>query len=103
MHLSVELGGVRLDVRGLGGVITLAGLILIAVALADQLRRPASLRTWHGELWGLIPYDFRPPTLGRVVRSVWNPASERVFSGKTFGVGWDVNVAALGRRLGLTA
>jgi hypothetical protein len=34
----------------------------------------------------------------RVRSTYWNPESPRILQPKAFGVGWDVNFAALGRR-----
>ena len=35
---------------------------LVVLALREQLRLSAEKRTWHGRIWGRIPYDFRLPT-----------------------------------------
>lgn len=99
MAFLIEVGGVRVEVRGLSGLVTLAGIGLLVTALVEQLKRPPTERTWHGRLWGTIPYDFRPPTLARIARAAWNPQSDRVLSEKMFGVGWDVNLAAASKKL----
>lgn len=99
--MRVELGGLRIEVKGLAGWVTVAGLILMAAAVLDQLQRAPSARTWEGRLWGAVPYDFRAPTIGRILGRYWDPASERVLVEKAFGVGWDVNLAAAGRKLKL--
>ena len=39
-----------------------------------------------------VPYDLRRPTLAKLRSRWWNPADARVFTPKTFGVGWDVNL-----------
>jgi hypothetical protein len=46
-----------------------------------------------------MPYDFRRPTVERFRRTTWNPKDRRVFVGKAYGWGYDVNFAALWRRL----
>lgn len=46
----------------------------------------------HGRLFGVVPYDFRRPTLERVRRTLWNPDDERFLVPTVFGVGWTVNV-----------
>ncbi len=46
----------------------------------------------HGKLFGLLPYDFRPPTLTRLRRTVWNRGDERFIVPIFFGVGWSVNL-----------
>ena len=63
-------------------------------AVIDQLRLPASQRTWQGEVFG-VPYDFRPPTLGRIKSRWWNPDDSRLFTPRAFGVGWDINLHRL--------
>jgi Family of unknown function (DUF5808) len=40
---------------------------------------------------GVFPYDWRRPTRARVRARWWNPNDPRVFTPKSFGVGWDVN------------
>ena len=101
MTFLIEGGGVRVEVRGVAGLLTLVGIGLALAAVVDQLRRPPAERTWRGKLADAVPYDFRPPTLERALRTVWNPTSERILSDKLFGVGWDVNLRAAGKKLGL--
>jgi hypothetical protein len=48
-----------------------------------------------------IPYDWRRPTLRRAKSRWWNVRDRRVFTPKTYGWGYDVNVAELARRLRL--
>lgn len=45
----------------------------------------------HGEVLG-VPYDFRLPTWRKLKRHYWNPADERLFVPRAFGIGWDVNL-----------
>ncbi|CCF82655.1 DUF5808 domain-containing protein [Nitrolancea hollandica] len=84
----------------------IAGLVaafLLVSALLQQLRKPAGERSWIGRTFGM-PYDLRFPTLERVQERWWNPNDERIFTPKTFGVGWDVNLYQVIHRLrGLTA
>ena len=42
-----------------------------------------------------IPYDFRRPTLSKLRSRWWNPADARVFTPKTYGIGWDINLYRL--------
>ena len=42
-----------------------------------------------------IPYDLRRPTLSKLRSRWWNPADARVFTPKTFGMGWDINLYRL--------
>ena len=77
---------------------TLAWAALIA-AIYQELRKPPAERTWHGKVVGVIPYDFRIPSVERMRAAYWDPASDRVFSDHVFGVGWAVNVPVLIRKL----
>ena len=46
-----------------------------------------------------VPYDWRRPTLARVKSRWWNPRDSRLFTPKSFGWGYDINLARLlGRR-----
>ncbi len=38
-----------------------------------------------------IPYDLRRPTVARVRSRLWNPHDPRLFTPKSFGLGWDIN------------
>ncbi len=40
-------------------------------------------------------------SLPKIARNYWNPENDRVFPPKVFGIGWDINVHALLRRLGV--
>jgi hypothetical protein len=70
--------------------LTVLGLVVAAVA--TELAKPESERTWEGRVFGVVPYDFRPPTWERIRTSYWNPDSDRLFSDRVFGVGWAVNL-----------
>jgi len=88
--------------RGLARVVTLAGLVLLALAVGKELSKPPGSRTWHGTVVGVVPYDLRPPTLERFRQRHWAPEDERLFVPRTFGLGWAVNLAravALVRRV----
>ncbi len=65
---------------------------LVVAAVATELAKPAAERTWHGRVFGAVPYDFRPPTWSRIRDAYWNPESDRLFSDRVFGVGWAVNL-----------
>ena len=65
---------------------------LVVAAVANELTKPAAERTWHGKVFDLVPYDFRPPTWQRIRDAYWNPESDRLFSDRVFGVGWAVNL-----------
>ena len=72
-----------------------AAVGLLAAALSNEMRRPAHERTWHGEVAGFIPYDFRRPTLDRFKATFWAPADPRILTPRVLGVGWGVNLARL--------
>jgi hypothetical protein len=75
-------------------LVQLAFLYVFVQALREQLSRPPEERTWHGRI-GIIPYDFRVPTLDQIRDTYWNPDSEVLFSSRVFGIGWGVNFAHL--------
>ncbi len=51
----------------------------------------------HGKILGLVPYDFRTPSLQRARRTFWNPDDERFLVPTLFGVGWTVNTRSAPR------
>lgn len=67
---------------------------LLGGALAQQLRRPLSERTWHGTI-ARVPYDFRPPTPDKLRDTFWNKDTAHVLVPQAFGVGWTVNLYPL--------
>jgi Family of unknown function (DUF5808) len=70
---------------------------LVVAAVIDQLRRDPEERTWEGSVAGIVPYDFRMPTLERARSRWWNTDDERLFVPQVFGVGWTINFARLAR------
>src|SRR5262249_59409494 len=82
-----------------GGLVGLAALILAAWALLQELVKPAAERTWTGMVAGVVPYDFRRPTLARVRQRLWAPDDPRSLVPRVFGVGWTLNVGRLVRRV----
>jgi hypothetical protein len=64
----------------------------VVAALYKELHLPPEERTWHGRLFGFVPYDFRLPTPRRVFGAWWDPGTERLFNDQPFGVGWTVNL-----------
>ena len=73
-------------------VIRVAVVGLVVAAVATELAKPAPERTWQGNVFGIVPYDFRPPTWERIRDAYWNPESDRLFSDRVFGVGWALNL-----------
>jgi hypothetical protein len=86
-------------VRDVVSLIRLALWATVAAAIYQELRKPAPLRTWHGKVAGVVPYDFRVPTLERLRQAYWDPASDVVFSEHVWGVGWAVNIPVFTRKL----
>ena len=72
-------------------------VVSVGAAVVDQLRRPASQRTWTGRLGGVVPYDLRLPTLARVRQEYWAPQDPALLRPHAFGVGWGVNLGRLAR------
>jgi hypothetical protein len=64
---------------------------MVVSALTKELSKPAAERTWHGEVWRFVPYDFRVPTWARLRDSLWAPDNPHLFTDRVFGVGWNVN------------
>lgn len=77
---------------------SLAWLAFFA-AIYQELRKPPEERTWTGKVAGVVPYDFRLPTIERVREAYWDPSSDRVFTEKVVGVGWAVNIPVAVRKL----
>ena len=72
-------------------------------AIYQELKKPDAERTWHGKVAGMVPYDFRLPTLERLRDAYWNPDSDQIFSERVFGVGWAVNIPVAARKVAALA
>ena len=70
-------------------------LVGAVVAVAKELRLPRDQRTWHGSLGGVVPYDFRRPTMARARERLWSPDSRYLLSARVFGAGWTINFGRL--------
>jgi hypothetical protein len=79
------------SLRNARRMLRLVGFGLVVAAVVTELRKPEFHRTWEGRVFGVVPYDFRPPTWERIRDAYWNPESDRLFSDRVFGVGWAVN------------
>ncbi|ROS74463.1 DUF5808 domain-containing protein [Cellulomonas sp. PhB143] len=77
---------------GLGGLVRLVTIGLAVAAVTKELQKPSGERTWHGTVAGFVPYEFRPPTLGRLRERVWDPQGTHLLSPHVWGVGWTVNL-----------
>jgi len=71
-------------------------VIIGAIAVIQELRKPSEDRTWHGKVAAFVPYDFRMPTMARVRDTYWNPEGS-ILSSKVFGVGWAPNFGPVAR------
>ncbi len=85
--------------RDLAKIIRTLMWMALVGAIYQELKKPPEERTWHGKVAGLVPYDFRVPTLDRVREAYWDPDSDRVLSDKVLGVGWAVNIPVAARRI----
>ena len=78
--------------RGTRRLFRMVAFGLLTAAIATELAKPPEERTWHGRVFSVVPYDFRPPTWQRIRDAYWNPESDELFSDRVFGVGWAVNL-----------
>ena len=99
--LSKRADSARNELGDLVWLIRMSVLAAVAGALYVELRKPPEQRTWNGKLLGVIPYDFRLPSLENLRKAYWNPHSPKVFTARPLGVGWAVNIPTLLRRLGV--
>lgn len=79
----------------------IAGLGLLVWAISTELSKDPAEREWNGELAGLVPYDFRAPSVDKIRRTYWDTESDQVIKRKVFGVGWTLNLASIARFVGL--
>jgi len=75
-------------------LIEAAFVTVTLAAVCQELEKPREQRHWHGKL-GLIPYDFRLPTIERLKESCWNPDDGRIFTPGVWGIGWAINLFTL--------
>ena len=99
--LSRKADTARSELGDLMWLLRMAVVATVLGAVYTELRKPPEQRTWNGKLLGVIPYDFRLPTIERLRAAYWNPASPKVFTPRPLGVGWAVNIPTLLRRLGV--
>ncbi len=99
--LSRKAGTARSELDALLWLIRTAVIGSVLGALYVELRKPPEERTWNGRLLGVVPYDFRVPSLDRLRQAYWNPRSPKLFTDRPLGVGWSVNIPTALRRLGV--
>src|SRR5437773_9602911 len=73
-------------------LVRLAAIGLTVAAISQEMQKAPSERTWTGKVFGVVPYDFRPPTWERLRDAFWNPDDPRLFTERPLGVGWAVNL-----------
>ena len=99
--LSRKADTARSELGDLMWLLRMAVVATVLGAIYTELRKPPEQRTWNGKLLGVIPYDFRLPTIERLRAAYWNPRSPKLFTDRPFGVGWSVNIPTVLRRLGM--
>jgi len=80
-------------------LIRVIGFGLLIASVVRELPLPKQRRTWHGVVFGRVPYDLRRPTIARLKGVIWNGSNQQLLVPTAFGVGWTVNLAALRTRL----
>ncbi len=71
-----------------------AAITITIAAVCQEMEKPKEERRWHGKV-GLVPYDFRLPTIERLKESYWNPDDSRIFTPEAIGIGWAINLYTL--------
>jgi hypothetical protein len=77
--------------RRIRRLVRLATIGLTVAAISQEMQKAPSDRTWTGVVFGVVPYDFRPPTWERLRSAFWNPDDPRLFTERPLGVGWAIN------------
>lgn len=90
--------GIRRFAHRLRHLVALLAITAAVIAIVTELRRPKDQRTWHGKVAGIVPYDFRVPTMDRIKERTANPDGP-VLTPQVVGVGWTVNVGGVLSRL----
>ena len=96
-----RVGTARSELGDLMWLIRTAVFASVAGALYVELRKPPAERTWNGKLLGVVPYDFRVPSVDSLRQAYWNPRSPKMFTARPLGVGWAINIPTVLRRLGV--
>jgi hypothetical protein len=99
--LSRKADTARSELGDLMWLLRMAVIGAVLGALYTELRKPPEQRTWNGKLLGVVPYDFRIPTIEQLRAAYWNPRSPKLFTSRPLGVGWAVNIPTALRKLGV--
>jgi uncharacterized membrane protein len=78
--------------KPLSRLVRMIAFAMLVSALRREISKPAAERTWHGKVWQVVPYDFRPPTWARFRERMWAPDTPELITPNIFGVGWTVNL-----------
>ncbi|MHB1132572.1 MAG: DUF5808 domain-containing protein [Chloroflexota bacterium] len=81
--------------KRLSDLVRFASMVLLGVAIYQEMQRPPEQRKWHGKIMDFFPYDLRVPTVERAKARMWNPEEPRLWSPTVFGVGWTLNFGRL--------
>jgi hypothetical protein len=81
--------------RAVPRLVQAVAISVVVTALVQELRKPPATRTWHGTVAGVVPYDFRMPTVDRAKERFWAPQDPRILVPQVFGVGWTLNLGRL--------
>ncbi|MCL4535440.1 MAG: DUF5808 domain-containing protein [Bacteroidetes bacterium] len=85
--------------RWVGNLIRAAAVATVVAAVVQELQKTEEERTWHGTVFGFVPYDFRMPTLERIRAAYWNPEDPRILTPRVVGIGWGINIPSLVRTM----
>ena len=85
--------------HGLRSLPRFTGFLLLVASIVRERRLPKQKRTWHGVVFGKVPYDLRPPTFDRLNAVIRNPRNSRIVVPTALGVGWTINLAPARARL----
>lgn len=98
---SVRPGKWRRRSKRLRSLVRLSSVVCTGLALAQELRKPADRRRWHGVVLGYVPYDFRLRSSRAKYRDrIWSPDGP-LLQPHGLGVGWTLNIGRLLRLLHL--
>lgn len=89
-----------METKWLNRFVQAAVITVALMAVCHELEKPEAEREWHDKIAGVIPYDFRPPTVERFKEAYWNPYKP-VLTPQMFGIGWAINFYALLENLGV--
>ena len=90
-----------MDSKWITRIIQVTVFTLALAAVCQELEKPKEERKWHGKVAGLVPYDFRIPTIEKLKDAYWNPYETGVFTPRVFGIGWGINFYDVLENLGI--